>query len=54
VMRLSDRVWVLVGGRIVASGPPAAVVRDPAVIEAYLGPGAAERLEREGALAGGA
>lgn len=54
VMRLSDRVWVLVGGRMVASGPPAAIVRDPAVIEAYLGRGAAERLAREGALAGGA
>lgn len=54
VMRLSDRVWVLVGGRIVASGPPAAIVREPAVIEAYLGRGAAERLLREDALAGGA
>ncbi len=54
VMRLSDRVWVLVGGRIVASGSPAAIVRDPAVIEAYLGRGAAERLLREDALAGGA
>lgn len=54
VMRLSDRVWVLVGGRMVASGPPAAIVRDAAVIEAYLGRGAAERLAREDALAGGA
>jgi len=37
VFRLADRVSVLVGGRIVASGTPAAVRSDPAVIAAYLG-----------------
>jgi len=44
VMSLCEYVHVLAGGRIIASGEAAEVVRNPAVIEAYLGPGAAQRL----------
>ena len=37
MMRLADRFVVLDHGRVLASGPPRAVVEDHSVIEAYLG-----------------
>ncbi|MDQ8732015.1 ABC transporter ATP-binding protein [Bradyrhizobium sp. LHD-71] len=44
VVSLAERVYVLANGRIIAQGTTTSVTSDAAVIEAYLGRGAAERL----------
>ncbi|HEX9483868.1 MAG TPA: hypothetical protein VF929_04780, partial [Gemmatimonadaceae bacterium] len=37
VFRLADRISVLVSGRVIATGPPAAIRAHPEVRKAYLG-----------------
>jgi len=49
VMSLAQEVWVLAQGQLIAQGTPAEVTNNKAVVEAYLGQGTAERLQKTAA-----
>jgi len=44
VVSLAEHVFVLSEGRVIAQGSPQEIARDPRVVEAYLGHGAASRM----------
>ena len=52
VMSLASHVWVLAQGQLIAQGTPQEVTSNPAVVEAYLGHGTAERLRQRAHSAG--
>jgi len=47
VMALADQIVVLHHGQVIARGEPAAIVRDPAVLECYLGEDAIEESTKD-------
>ena len=51
IMSISDRVYCLEAGRVIASGTPGEVRNDPAVIAIYLGTNQ-HAIERSGTLSG--
>jgi branched-chain amino acid transport system ATP-binding protein len=48
VLSVCDRIFVLEFGKLIASGPPESVRRDPSVVGAYLGSAAAELATQPG------
>jgi len=48
VLSVCDRIFVLEFGKLIASGPPETVRRDPSVVGAYLGSAAAELTAQSG------